>query len=43
MGLQARRFKDDPVLEACLAGTHRMLMGEPSHPSVRKIQESLHP
>jgi peptidoglycan hydrolase-like protein with peptidoglycan-binding domain len=41
MGLKAPRFAGDATLEKCLAGTHRMLIGEPSHPSVRKIQQAL--
>ena len=41
MGLQAHRFANDPTLEACLAGTHRMLAGEPSHAAVRKVQQAL--
>lgn len=41
MVLKANRFKGDLTLEACLAATHRMLLGEPAHPAVRKIQQAL--
>ncbi len=41
MGLRAHRFANDPTLEACLAGTHRMQAGEPSHAAVREVQQAL--
>jgi peptidoglycan hydrolase-like protein with peptidoglycan-binding domain len=41
MSLTAPRFRNDPVLEACLAGTHRMLNGEPSAGSVVLVQQAL--
>ena len=41
MSLQAPRFRHDPVLEACLSGTHRMLNGEPSGGSVLLVQQAL--
>jgi hypothetical protein len=41
MSLTAPRFRNDPVLEACLAGTHRMLSGEPSAGSVVLVQQAL--
>jgi hypothetical protein len=34
------RLAGDPVLEACLAGTHRMMQGE-SGAAVRKVQQAL--
>jgi hypothetical protein len=40
MSLTAPRFAGEPTLEACLAGTHRMLAPE-SGPAVRKVQEAL--
>jgi hypothetical protein len=41
MTLQAARFRDDPVLQACADGQHRMVIGEPSSGSVRLIQQAL--
>lgn len=38
--LRARRFAGDPVLEACLAGTHRMLAPEEGRPVLR-VQQAL--
>jgi Putative peptidoglycan binding domain len=40
MPLQAPRFAGDPTLEGCLAGNHRMTVGEQG-PAVRKVQEAL--
>ncbi len=40
MPLTAPRFAGEPVLEACFAGTHRMLTPE-TGPAVRKVQEAL--
>jgi Putative peptidoglycan binding domain len=41
MPLKAPRFHHHPVLEACLAGTHRMLAGERSAGSVLLVQQAL--
>jgi hypothetical protein len=40
MALQSARFSGDPVLEACLAGTHRMFAPE-ENLSVMRVQEAL--
>lgn len=40
MPFQSPRFAGDPVLEACLAGQHRMMAGE-SGEAVRKVQQAL--
>lgn len=40
MPLTNPRFAGDPVLEACLAGQHRMLAPE-SGPAVAKVQQAL--
>lgn len=40
MGLQSARFSGDPVLESCLAGTHRMLAPE-ENLSIMRLQEGL--
>lgn len=40
MPLTATRFAGEPILEACLAGTHRMLFPE-TGAAVRKVQEAL--
>src|SRR5688572_5610433 len=40
MPLMAPRFAGEPTLEACLAGTHRMLAPEISN-GVRRVQEAL--
>src|SRR5918999_1232085 len=41
MALQAQRFAGDPILEACLAGSHRMGFGDPNAASVLKVQMAL--
>lgn len=41
MSLLAARFKNQPVLEACAAGTHRMTIGEPAEAAVRLVQQAL--
>jgi hypothetical protein len=40
MALQSARFSGDPVLESCLAGTHRMFAPE-ENLSVMRVQEAL--
>ena len=40
MPLTNPRFAGDPVLEACLAGEHRMMAPE-TGPAVRKVQQAL--
>lgn len=40
MPFASPRFAGDPVLEACLAGTHRMMAGETGD-AVRKVQQAL--
>lgn len=40
MPLQSERFLGDAVLEACLAGAHRMMFGEQGE-AVRKVQQAL--
>jgi hypothetical protein len=40
MGLNSARFSGDPILEQCLAGTHRMLAPE-TNLSVMRVQEAL--
>lgn len=40
MGLRAVRFRNQPVLEACAAGQHRMLPPEQG-PAVKRVQQAL--
>ena len=40
MPFQSPRFAGDPLLEACLANTHRLMVGQ-SGEAVRKIQQAL--
>lgn len=40
VALQSPRFAGDPVLEACLAGQHRMMAPEQGE-AVRKVQQAL--
>ncbi len=41
MALVAQRFSGSPTLQACAAGGHRMMAGEPDSDAVRRLQESL--
>jgi hypothetical protein len=41
MPLTAQRFAGDQILEKCLAGSHRMTIGDPNHDAVLKIQTAL--